>query len=137
MINQPMSRHLKIIDKDPKKMKYYGFIFDYLNKNKDFKTMSKIMREGLKKNPGDSEITKYMIIASLNTGKEKEAISLLETYLKGKPDDVPTLMLLADLYEKLDRTKDALDVYKKVLALSPGNEKAKESYLRLSLELRE
>ncbi len=127
----------KIIDKDPKKMKYYGFIFDYLNKNKDFKTMSKIMREGLKKNPGDSEITKYMIIASLNTGKEKEAISLLETYLKGKPDDVPTLMLLADLYEKLDRTKDALDVYKKVLALSPGNEKAKESYLRLSLELRE
>lgn len=124
----------KIIDKDPKRKQYYEFIFDYLNRSKDFKTMSKIMTTGLNKNPGDSEITKYLIIASLNTGKEKEAISLVEDYLKTKPKDVPTLMQLASLYEKLGRLNDSLNVYKKVLAVSPDNEEAQEAYLRLRLE---
>lgn len=126
---------VKIIEKDPKKKQYYGFIFDYLNRKKDFKTISKIMKTGLDKNPGDSEITKYLIIASLNTGKEKEAISLIEGYLKDKPNDVPTLMQLASLYEKLGRLNDSLEVYKKVLAVSPDNEEAQESYLRLRLEV--
>ncbi len=124
----------KIINKDPKKKQYYGFIFDYLNSKKDFKTMSKIMKTGLEKNPGDGEITKYLIIASLNTGKEKEAITLIEGSLKNKPDDVPTLMQLASLYEKLGRLDDSLGVYKKILAVSPDNEEAQEAYLRLRLE---
>ena len=121
----------KIINKNPKKKQYYGFIFDYLNKKKDFKTISKIMKTGLEKNPGDVEITKYLIIASLNTGKEKEAISLIEGYLKNKPEDVSTLMQLASLYEKLGRLNDSLNVYKKVLAVSPDNEEAQQSYLRV------
>ena len=125
----------KIIEKDPKKKQYYGFIFDYLNKRKEYKTISKIMKTGLEKNPGDSEITKYLIIASLNTGKEKDALSLIEGYLKNKPNDVPTLMQIAGLYEKLGRLNDSLEIYKKVLALSPDNEEAQASYLRLRLEV--
>lgn len=130
----------KIIDEAPEKKQYYGPIFDYLNKKKDFNAMSKIMTAGLKKNPGDSEITKYLIIASLNTGKEEDAVSLIEDYLKTKPKDVTTLMQLAELYEKLGRLNDSLDTYKKVLAVSPDNEKAEESYLRvyeLSLKTQE
>ena len=127
----------KIIEKDPKKKQYYGFIFDYLNKKKEYKTILNIMKTGLEKNPGESEITKYLVIASLNTGKEKEAISLIEGYLKAKPNDVPTLMQLASLYEKIGRLNDSLEVYKKVLALSPDNEAAQESYLRLRLEVLE
>lgn len=125
----------KILNKNPKKKQYYGFAFDYLNRKQDFKTMSKIMTEGLNNIPGDSEITKYLIIASLNTGKEKEAVSLIEGYLKTKPDDVTTLMQLASLYEKLGRINDSLGVYKKVLAIAPDNEEAQKSYLRLRLEV--
>ena len=95
------------------------------------------MKTGLKNNPGDSEIIKYLIIASLNTREEKEAISLIEGYLKTKPDDVPALMQLAGLYEKLGRNSDALNAYKKVLTIAPDNEKAQESYLRLRLEVLE
>ena len=99
--------------------------------------MSRIMKSGLENNPGESEIIKYLIIASLNTGKEKEAVSLIEEYLKTKPDDVPALLQLAGLYEKLGRTNDALNIYKKVLAIAPENEKAQEAYLRLRLEVLE
>ena len=82
-------------------------------------------------------MTNYLIVASLNTGNEKEALSLVEGYLKKKPNDVPTLLQLASLYEKLGRLNDALGTYKKVLNLSPENEQAQESYLRLRLEVLE
>ncbi len=125
----------KIIEKNPEKKQYYSFIFDYLNGIKDYKTMSRVMDEGLKKHPDDMDITKYLIIARLNTGKEKEAVSLIEGYIKKKPNDVQTLMQLAKLYEKLGLLKDAVGIYKKVLDLSPDNEEAQESYLRLRMEV--
>ena len=92
------------------------------------------MTAGIKNNPGDSDITKYLIVASLNTGKQKDAISLIEDYIKNKPEDVSTLIQLAGLYEKTGRLNDSLKIYKKVLELSPDNEKAQEAYLRLRLE---
>jgi hypothetical protein len=46
-------------------------VFEYLNRQKDFKTMYNIMSTGLKKNPGDADIIKYLMVACLNTGKEK------------------------------------------------------------------
>ncbi len=128
------SQAVKILDKDPKKKQYYGFIFDYLNKKKDFKTMAKIMDSGLKKNPDDSDIRKFLVIAYLNTGKEKEAVSLIENSLKKDSKNLPALVQLAELYEKLGRINDALDTYKKILDISPDDEKAQEEYLRLRLE---
>ena len=128
---------LKILDKNPEKTRYYGFVFDYLNRKKDYKSMSRIMEAGFKKNPGNSEIMQYLIIARLNTGRDKDAVSLMERYLKKKPNDVQTLMQLAALYEKLGRIKDALGIYKKVLGLSPDNEAAQDSYLRLRMEVLE
>ena len=127
----------KILTKNPEKKQYYGFVFDYLNRIKDYKTMSKIMETGLKMNPGNNDIIKYLIIARLNTGNEKEAVSLIEGILKTKPNDVPTLMQLAELYEKLGRLNDALRIYKKVIGLSPENEQAQDAYLRLRLEVLE
>jgi tetratricopeptide (TPR) repeat protein len=125
---------LKILDKDPGKKQYYAFVFEYLNRAKDFKTMYKIMSAGLKKNPGDGDITKYLMIACLNTGKEKEAATYIQALLKQKPNDVPTLLQVARLYEKIGKPADALKVYKKILDLSPDNEEAEEAYLRLRME---
>ncbi len=124
----------KILDKNPGKKQYYAFVFEYLNRAKDYKTMYKVMSTGLKKNPGDEDITKYLMIACLNTGKEKEAANYIEVLLKSKPNDVPTLLQLARLYEKLGKPADALKLYKKILDLSPDNEEAEEAYLRLRME---
>jgi len=40
----------------------------------------------------------------------------------------------ADLEEQ-DELKKALDIYRKILKLSPGQEEAEEAYLRLRLEV--
>lgn len=125
---------LKIVEKSPGKKQYYPFLFEYLNRQKDFKAMYSVMDAGLKKNPGDGDITKYLIIACLNTGKEKEAATHIEGLLKQKPNDVPTLLQLARLYEKLGKPADALKTYKKVLDLAPGNGEAEDAYLRLRME---
>jgi tetratricopeptide (TPR) repeat protein len=124
----------KILDKNPGKTQYYTFVFEYLNKAKDFKTMYKVMSEGLKKNPGDGDITKYLMIACLNTGKEKEAATYIQALLKSKPNDVPTLLQVARLYEKLEKPADALKIYKKILDLAPDNDEAGDAYLRLRKE---
>ena len=71
------------------------------------------MASGLKKNPDDSDIRKFLIFAYLKTGKEKEAVSLLENSLKQNSKNVPALIQLAELYEKLDRINDALETYKR------------------------
>ncbi|NLA75637.1 MAG: tetratricopeptide repeat protein, partial [Deltaproteobacteria bacterium] len=85
-------------------------------------------------NPGDTDIVKYLIIACLNTGRENEAATHIQGLLKTKPNDVPTLLQLARLYEKLGKPVDALDIYKKILDLSPDHKEAEEAYLRLRLE---
>jgi len=126
---------IKILNARPNKKQYYSFIFDYLNRRKDYKSMANVMRFGLKKRPNDNEIKKYLIVASIKTGKEKEAVSLINGLLKTKPNDISTLMQLAGLYEKLGQLNNALDIYKKVITLSPENEEAQESYLRLRLEV--
>ncbi len=125
---------LKILDKNPGKKQYYAFVFEYLNRAKDFKTMYKVMSTGLKKNPGDGDITKYLMVACLNTGKEKEAATYIQVLLKAKPNDVPTLLQLARLYEKIGKPADALKLYKKVLDIDPDNDEAEEAYLRLRME---
>ncbi len=132
---QAYEQALKILYSRPNKTEYYGFIFEYLNKNKDYKTLKNLMETGLKNRPNDTEIKKYLIVACLKTGDEKAALSLTEDLLRTKPDDVQTLMQLAGIYEKLGRLNDALEIYKKVISLSPENEDAQEAYLRLRIEV--
>ncbi|MFC1493660.1 tetratricopeptide repeat protein [Thermodesulfobacteriota bacterium] len=126
---------LEILNSRPNKTEYYLYIFEYLSGIKDYKSMRNVMKTGLRNRPNDIEIKKYLIVACLKTGNEKEALSLINGILKTKPDDVSTLMQLARLYEKLGRLNDALENYKKVISLSPENEEAQESYLRLRIEV--
>lgn len=125
----------RILDYSPNKTEYYGYIFNYLNRIKAYKTMRSVMSYGLKKRPNDNEIKKYHIIASLNTGNEKEAQSIISDLLKSEPDDVSTLMQLAGIYEKIGNRDKAMETYKKIISLSPENENARESYRRLTLEV--
>ncbi|HJX34373.1 MAG TPA: tetratricopeptide repeat protein [Desulfatiglandales bacterium] len=112
----------------------YQYIFDYLNKKKRYSEIAGIMEAGVKANPKDVNVRKYLIISYLNTGKEDKALTQIKAVLDLTPDDTALLMQLAKLYEKRDRPDEALAAYRKVLDISPDNKEAEEAYLDLRLK---
>jgi tetratricopeptide (TPR) repeat protein len=112
----------------------YQFIFDYLNKKKSYNEIAGIMEAGVKANPKDVNIKKYLIAAYLGTGKETKAITLMKAVLDLTPNDTVVLLQLAKLYEKQDKLNEALAAYKRLLDISPDNEEAEDAYLSLRLK---
>ncbi|MBW1716210.1 MAG: hypothetical protein JRJ77_10370 [Deltaproteobacteria bacterium] len=64
----------------------------------------------------------------------EEAQGAKETITSG-PNDISMLQQLAAAKEKSGELEGALDLYQKILDISPGDEKAEEACLRLSLKL--
>ena len=64
----------------------------------------------------------------------KEAQGVEET-TTSRPNDISMLQQLAAAKEESGELEAALDLYQKILAISPGDEKAEEACLRLSLKL--
>ncbi len=118
----------------PDNVGIYNFLFDYLNAQGDYKSMIKIMKNGLNAHPKNTELQEYLILAYLKTGQEDLAAEQMRALLKERPDDVTLLLQLAKLDEKRGKLKEALAAYKKVIEISPGHEEAEEAYLRLRLE---
>lgn len=109
----------------------YQFIFDYLSKKERYRDMAGIMETGVKANPKDVNIRKYLIVSYLKTGKEDKALTQIKAVLDLTPDDTAMLIQLAKLYEKQDKTDEALATYRKILDISPDNQEAEEAYLDL------
>ncbi len=112
----------------------YQYIFDYLNKKKRYNEISGIMEAGIRANPKNVNIRKYLIISYLETGKEDKALIQIKAVLDLTPDDTALLMQLAKLYEKKDKPDEALNAYWKILDISPDNKEAEEAYLDLRLK---
>ena len=64
----------------------------------------------------------------------EEAQGVEET-TTSRPNDISMLQQLAAAKEESGELEAALDLYQKILAISPGDEKAEEACLRLSLKL--
>ena len=58
----------------PKEIKYYNYIFEYLNRRADYQKMIGIMKRGLKSLPNDLNLRQYLVVAYLKTGKEDLAL---------------------------------------------------------------
>ena len=123
-----------LIELQPSKIDPYHYVFDYLNAQGAYEKIFYIMEKGLKANPGKTALREYLLLACLKTGRDAQAIEQLEDILKKKPDDVSLLLKLARLSEKVGRLNKALEAYKRIAEISPGNEEAEESYLRLRLK---
>jgi tetratricopeptide (TPR) repeat protein len=123
-----------IIKLKPGQTGCYQFIFDYLSKKERYGDMAGIMETGVKANPKDVNIRKYLIVSYLKTGKEDRALTQIKAVLDLTPDDTAVLMQLGRLYEKQDKPDEALATYKEVLDISPDNEEAEEAYLDLRLK---
>ncbi|OQX65493.1 MAG: hypothetical protein B5M55_03830 [Desulfococcus sp. 4484_242] len=118
----------------PKDLEPYRFMFDYLNRKKDYKQMIRIMEAGLKANPGQTELRQWLLFACLKSGKEDMAIKQIRALLKASPDDIRLLLQLARIQEKQEKPREAMKTYRRILNISPDNEEAADAYLRLRLK---
>ncbi len=92
----------------------------------------------------DPEETQYLTgleeadsISTVDSEQEvspEEAQGVEET-TTSRPNDISMLQQLAAAKEESGELEAALDLYQKILAISPGDEKAEEACLRLSLKL--
>jgi len=85
---------------------------------RQYKEATKYYRIIVKKHP--NTVTTQKLYLSLMAQKHyNKAIGLLQNWLKQNPKDIKLLSLLADTYVALNREKEAIPVYNKLIKLSP------------------
>ena len=119
----------------PKKIFYYSFIFNHLSTLNKFKELAHYMSKGVKANPKSFELRQYLILVYLKLKKNELAVKEIKNALKLKPNNISLLHQLAKINEGTGNLDQALQVYKKILDISPDDEKAGKEYLRLRLQL--
>jgi tetratricopeptide (TPR) repeat protein len=122
-----------LIKLKPEDVEPYHYIFDYLNSRADYDKIIQFMERGLKANPNQTDLRAYLVLAYVKTGRDKLAIKQIEEILKVRPKDVKLLTHLARLRENNGDLDGAMEIYKRIIDISPGNEEAEEAYLRLRL----
>jgi tetratricopeptide (TPR) repeat protein len=126
---------LILIESIPQKITYYKYIFNYLMTRKDYEKAAHYTRKGVEANPKNFELRQYLILAYLELEKNELAEKEMENALQLKPKNTTLLLQLAKLKEDRGDLESAFELYKKILSISPDNEKAGEAYLRLRLKL--
>jgi len=125
----------QLVKLKPKKVSYYEYLFNYLLDQSRFDQAAQYMRAGVEANPENLELRKNLVLAYLKLGKNDLAAKELEQAVKLRPSDTDLLHQLATLKESAGDLEGAFDSYKKILAISPDDEKAEEAYLKLRFEL--
>jgi tetratricopeptide (TPR) repeat protein len=126
---------LELVKVRPEKIELYGYIFDYLMTQERFDEAASLMRKGVGANPKNYQLRQYLILAYLSAEKSELAETEMEQALDLKPKDTTLLHQLAVLKENKGDKEKAFDLYKRIINISPNDEKAAEAYLRLRLEL--
>ena len=77
------------------------------------------------------------LISTVDSEQEvsPEGAQGVEETITSRPKDISMLQQLAAAKEESGQLEAALDLYQKILDISPGDEKAEEACLRLSLKL--
>ncbi len=125
----------QLVKLNPKKVSYYAYIFNYLLDRSKFDQAAQYMTAGVKANPENLELRKNLVLAYLKLGKNDLAAKELEKAVTLGPSDTALLHQLATLKEAAGDLEAAFNLHKKILAISPNDEKAEEAYLRLRFEL--
>ncbi len=126
---------IQLIKFFPKKIAYYAYIFDHLTALDECEQLAHYMIEGIKENPKDFDLRQYLILVYLKLKKNELAVKEINEALKLRPNNTNLLHQLAKIHEGTGNLDQALQVYKKILAISPDDEKAGKAYLRLRLKL--
>ncbi len=129
-------KEAKILIKLNPRLTYpYYFLFTYLwPKGKCGEILSYLIK-GIRYNPTDITLRKYIVLCYLYQGKDALAIKHIRYILKLRPNDIATLFQLARLLEKRGDYSEALNLYKRVIKIAPDNEEAQDGYLRLKVKV--
>ena len=126
---------LGLIKRAPKKISYYRYIFTHLMDRSEFDQLAQYMVKGVEANPENFELRQYLILTYLKLNKNELAVKEMEKALKLRPNDTTLLLQLAKIKEEAGDLEPALELYKRILAISPEDEKVEEAYLRLRFRL--
>jgi len=126
---------LELLKSKPENIALYRYIFDYHMERKQFDKAASYMQKGVTANPKNYELRQYLILAYLSADKPELAETEMEQALTLHPKDTKLLHQLAKIKENKGDLKKAFELYKRILDISPNDEKASEAYLRLRLEL--
>ena len=126
---------IQLIKFFPKKIAFYSYIFNHLTALDELEQLAHYMIKGVKENPKSFELRQYLILVYLKLKKNELAVKEIKEALKLKPNNTNLLHQLAKINEGTGNLDQALQVYKKILAISPDDEKAGKAYLRIRLEL--
>lgn len=126
---------IRLIKFFPKKIAYYSYIFTHLTALDEFEQLAQYMIMGVKANPKNLELRQYLILAYLKLEKNELAVKEIMQALKLRPNNTNLLHQLAKIHEGTGKLDQALQVYKKILDISPDDEKAGKAYLRLRIKL--
>ncbi len=126
---------VELLKSKPNKITLYKYVFDYLMARKRFDEAANSIRKGVEANSKNYELRQYLILAYLSANKLELAETEMEQALALKPKDTKLLHQLAKLKEDKGELESAFELYKRILKISPDDEKAGDAYLRLRLEL--
>ena len=119
----------------PAQISNYDYVFKYLMDRSEFERLAGYMRKGVDANPKNFQLRQYLILAYLNLKKNELAVQEMSAALTLRPNDTDLLRQLAQIREEQGDLAQALELYKKIMDISPGDEKAENAYLRLRLKL--
>jgi len=119
----------------PKKIAYYSYIFNHLTALDEFEQLAHYMIQGVAENPKNFELRQYLILVYLKLKKNELAVKEIKEALKLRPNNTNLLHQLAKIHEGTGNLDLALQAYKKILDISPDDEKAGKAYLKLRLKL--
>lgn len=91
----------------------------------------KTLEAAIKKNPNDPSLWSTLAFIHQEANHLLEARNAWQNYLKLKPRDSSAYFALADLAEELNNPESAIQSITKIIALDPGNEKAKGKLKKL------
>ena len=125
---------LALLDRAPKNMDYYRFIFDVLSRQERWDELVPLLKKGLRADPGNPVLTDYLILVYLETDRESLAMDWMERALESRPRDVDLMLRLAELADRQGETERALRTYRRVLEIRPDHPEARKAAVRLLLQ---
>ncbi len=126
---------INLLKLKPHYIEPYNFIFTTSKDKNLYSELIPFIKKGLKKSPGSKQLQDYLIFVYLELGKDDLALKEMKSAVRKRPEDIPLLLQMGKLYEKMGKTDSAMDIYRKIINISPKNQKAKDNFKRLALAL--
>lgn len=115
-------KYINMVDELEQDVDYYLLKAECYFINKDFKEVIKVLEQGLKDNPTNTQVLAFLASAYEETGDKKSALKCIEKAAEYEPDNHIIQNFLGYLYAEMDINLDkALVLINKALKQEPEN----------------